>query len=217
MHLLVANQAYSSWSFRPWLLMRYFELDFDMTVVPLYQPDSKPRILQISPTGKVPCLTDGDAKIWESLAILDYLADTHPDLPIWPADRVARAFARSVAAEMHAGFSDLRAAYTCNFRRQYPAWKVRGEAAIADGARIQAIWTEGRARFGAGGPFLCGAFSAADAMYAPIVSRFETYRWPVDPVSRAYMDAVIALPAYQEWLAAGRAEPWVVDHYEYED
>jgi glutathione S-transferase len=217
MKLLIANKGYSSWSQRAWILLRHFGIPFEEIVQPMYVKGWKDEILKISPSGKVPCIVDGDITVWESLAIIEYIAETYPDLPIWPKDRVARAHARAVAAEMHAGFSELRNNYTSNYRRTY-AWKVRGDGkALADGDRIQAIWNEARSRFGKDGPFLYGAFTAADAMYAPVVGRFHTYSWPLDPVSAAYRDALRALPAYAEWEAAGKAEPWTIDHYEYAD
>jgi glutathione S-transferase len=214
MKLLIANKGYSSWSQRAWLVLRQFGLPFEEILEPLYQPDTRERVLAISPSGKVPCLVDGDITVWDSLAIIEYLAETFPDKAIWPTDRAARAFARAISAEMHSGFTSLRRDYTCNWRRHY-AWKVRGDgSALEDGQRILAIWAEARRRFGAGGPFLFGAFSAADAMFAPVVARFHTYSWPVDAASAAYMAAVRALPACAEWEAAGRAEPWTIAQYE---
>jgi len=217
MKLLIANKGYSSWSQRAWLVLRHFGIPFEETVQPLYVDGWKEAILKLSPTGKVPCLVDGDITVWESLAIIEYLAETFPDRGIWPADPAARAHARAASAEMHAGFQNLRRDYGSNWRRQY-AWKVRGDgSALADGQRIVALWTEARQRFGEGGPFLYGAFSAADAMYAPVVGRFTTYAWPVDAETEAYMEAVRRLPAYAEWVEAGRAEPWTIAQYEYDE
>ncbi|WP_237153016.1 glutathione S-transferase family protein [Oryzibacter oryziterrae] len=217
MQLVIGNKAYSSWSLRPWLLLKQFGIDFEEVLVPLYQADTAARLAPLSPSGKVPCLIDGDVTVWDSLAIAEYLAERFADLPIWPVDRKARAFARSICAEMHAGFGALRQHYTCNFRRTY-AWKERGgAAALADGARIIAIWQEARSRFGSDGPFLFGAFSAADAMYAPVVARFTTYSWPLPDVAAAYARTIRDLPAYQDWLAAGATEPWFIADYEYAD
>jgi glutathione S-transferase len=217
MKLVIGNKGYSSWSQRAWLLMKVLDLPFEEIQVPLYQPDSKARILAISPNGKVPCLVDGDVTVWESLAIIEYLAERYPNKAVWPSDRAARAYARAISAEMHAGFVALRSAYTCNWRRTY-AWKIRDDgAALKDGERIMAIWNEARRRFGAGGPFLFGAFSGADAMYAPIVARFHTYSWPVDAASAAYMEAIRSLPAYVAWEADGQAEPWTIAVNEYQD
>lgn len=216
MHLLIANKGYSSWSQRAWLILRHFGIPFEETVQPMYVDGWKENILKISPSGKVPCLIDGDITVWETLAIIEYLAESFPDKPIWPADKAARAHARAISAEMHAGFANLRRDYGSNWRRQY-AWKVRGDgSALADAERIFAIWKQARRTFGKGGPFLYGAFSAADAMYAPVVGRFTTYSWPVDAEIEAYLEAVRSLPAYAEWAEAGRAEPWTIAHYEFD-
>ncbi|WP_370678000.1 glutathione S-transferase family protein [Pleomorphomonas sp. PLEO] len=217
MKLLIANKGYSSWSQRAFLVLRHFGIPFEETVQPMFVDGWKEAILKLSPTGKVPCLVDGDITVWESLAIIEYLAEKFPDLGIWPADRAARAHARSASAEMHAGFQNLRRDYGSNWRRRY-AWKVRGDgSALEDAKRIFALWKEARQRFGQGGPFLYGAFSAADAMYAPVVGRFTTYSWLVDAETEAYMEAVRTLPAYAEWVEAGRAEPWTIAHYEYDE
>ena len=130
MKLLIANKGYSSWSQRAWLVLRQFGLPFEEVLEPLYQPDTRERVLAISPSGKVPCLVDGDITVWDSLAIIEYLAETFPDKAIWPTDRAARAFARAISAEMHSGFTSLRRDYTCNWRRHY-AWKVRGAGELA--------------------------------------------------------------------------------------
>ncbi|GGK22200.1 glutathione S-transferase family protein [Salinarimonas ramus] len=217
MKLVIGNKLYSSWSLRPWILMRHYGLAFEEALVPLDRPDTKARILAHSPAGKVPVLIDGEATVWESLAILDHLADRHPDLPIWPRDVAARAHARAIAAEMHAGFQRLRAALPMNLGKSY-AHVDRGEGVAADVARVVAIWRDARSRFGAGGPYLFGAdFGAADAMYAPVVTRLDTYSWPVDPDIRAYMDAVLALPAFVEWREAALEEEWVLAHDEVDE
>jgi glutathione S-transferase len=211
--LVIGNKLYSSWSMRPWLLLRHFGLPFDEVRIRLRQPDSRAQALQYAPTGLVPVLVQGDLVAWESLAILDTIADLHPEVPVWPDGPVARAAARSVAAEMHAGFADLRSNCPMNLGKRFPA-RDRGEKVAQDVARLCAMWTDARARFGQDGPFLFGEFCAADAMYAPVVSRFETYSIPVDAAMRAYMDAVQALPAYQEWTAAALEEPWVIEQSE---
>ncbi len=216
MKLLIANKGYSSWSQRAWLVLKHFGIPFEEVVQPLYVDGWKEAILKISPTGKVPCLVDGDITVWESLAIIEYLAEKFPDRGIWPTDPAARAHARSAAAEMHAGFPNLRRDYNSNWRRTY-AWKVRGDgSALEDAKRIFALWKEARQRFGQGGPFLYGKFSTADAMYAPVVGRFTTYSWIVDDEAEAYMQAIRTLPAYAEWVEAGRAEPWTIAQYEYD-
>ncbi len=161
--LVIANKCYSSWSLRPWLLMKQLGLAFDEVLIPLDQPDTKAEILKHSPAGKVPILIDGDVTVWESLAIMDHVGEAHEDAAVWPRDPPARAMARSIAAEMHAGFQALRSACPMNLGKRY-APRDRGEAVAQDVARVTAIWREARGRFGAGGPFLFGAFSAADAM-----------------------------------------------------
>lgn len=206
--LVIANKRYSSWSLRPWLVLSHFGIPFEEIVIPLDQPDTRARILEHSPTGKVPCLIDGDVRVWESIAVIEAIADWFPEHPVWPAGKAARAHARAISAEMHSGFVALRQACPMNLGRDDRTFKDRGEAAAADVARIEAMWRETRARFGAGGPFLFGAFSAADAMYAPVVTRLDRYGWPVAADTKAYMDAVLSLPAMVAWTEAGRAETW---------
>lgn len=207
LHLFIGNKAYSSWSLRPWLLLRHFGIPFDETVIPMYRPETRAAMLAVSPNGKVPALHDGDLVVSESIAILEYVAERHPEHAIWPSDRAARALARSIGAEMHAGFVRLRQACPTNFRRPRRAIPISPEVR-ADVDRIEAIWADARARFGQGGPFLFGAFSAADAMYAPVVNRLDTYAVPVRPETRAYMEAVTALPAWRDWMAGAAAETW---------
>jgi len=155
--LVIGNKNYSSWSLRPWIAMKVCGIGFEETVIPLYEPGSRERILAVSPTGKVPALIDGDIRVWESLAILDYLAEGWPDAGLWPKDHAARAHARSVAAEMHAGFAALRRLCPMNMRRPVRARELTTEAAT-DVARVNQLWTDCRTRFGAGGPFLFGRF-----------------------------------------------------------
>jgi glutathione S-transferase len=207
--LVVGNKLYSSWSMRPWILMRHFGIPFTEVFIRLRQPDTREKALKYSPTGLVPAFVQGPIHAWESIAIMETVADLHPELAIWPKDPVARSHARSMAAEMHAGFSDLRANCSMNLGKRFAA-KDRGAKVQADVDRIVAMWTDARARFGKGGPFLFGQFTAVDAMYAPVVSRLETYSFPVPQVVRAYMDAVLATPAYQEWTRAALEEPWVL-------
>ena len=207
LRLFIGNKAYSSWSLRPWLLMRQFAIPFDETVIPMYRPETRAAMLAVSPNGKVPALHDGDLVVSESIAIVEYLAERFPDRAVWPRDRAARALARAVSAEMHAGFVKLRQACPTNFRRPPRAVPISPEVR-ADVDRIEALWADARARFGQGGPFLFGAFSAADAMYAPVVNRLHAYAVPVGPETRAYMEAVMALPAWRDWIAGGAAEPW---------
>ena len=207
--LILGNKNYSSWSLRPWIAMRHAGIAFDEEVIPLYEPGSRERILRYSPAGKVPILLDGDMTIWESLAILEHLAEKFPNAQLWPADPTARAHARAVSAEMHAGFGALRRHCPMNMRRVGRKREMTAEVA-ADVRRIEQIWTDCRSRFGGGGRFLFGAFSAADAMYAPVVSRFVSYAIGVGAAAEAYMATVAELPAYLEWRKAGDAEPWVM-------
>jgi glutathione S-transferase len=207
--LILGNKNYSSWSLRPWIAMRQAGLTFEEEVIPLYEPGSRERVLKYSPTGKVPVLLDGEMTIWESLAILDHIAERFPHMKLWPADPKARAHARAVSAEMHAGFSSLRRHCPMNMRRVGKKRELPPEV-IADVRRIEDIWTGCRARFGEGGPFLFGSFGAADAMYAPVVSRFASYAIEVNASCQAYMAALMALPAWEEWRTAGVAESWVM-------
>ena len=209
LRLVIGNKNYSSWSLRPWLAMRVAGLAFDEQVVSLSDPNFKKVVTQFSPAGQVPALEDGDVCVWETLAILEYLNEKFPAAQLWPADRAARAQARALAAEMHAGFAALRRECPMNMKRPPKTHTLSAEAR-ANVARIDAMWTDCRARFRGQGPFLFGRFSAVDAMYAPVVSRFATYTIEVGPASLAYMEAVTALPAWQEWRAAALEEPWVL-------
>jgi glutathione S-transferase len=209
MKLIIGNKCYSSWSLRPWIVMKAFGIPFEEVLIQLRSGDTRDRIIAHSPSGKVPALVDGDVSVWETLAILEYLADKFPDRAIWPKDMKARAHARSVSAEMHAGFQGLRQACAMEVTKRFTP-KDRGPAVAADVARITKIFREARAKFGSGGPFLYGTFSAADGMYAPVCTRLRTYSIDIDPASQAYVDAVLAHPAYQQWLAEANAEPWVL-------
>jgi glutathione S-transferase len=209
LRLVLGNKNYSSWSLRPWFAMKTVGIPFEDTVISLDDPNFKTRVAELSPAGKVPVLLDGELRVWESLAILEYLADKFPDAGVWPADAAARAHARTVAAEMHAGFASLRRYCPMNIRRPVKARELTPEVQ-ADVRRLDAMWTGCRARFGKGGPFLFGAVGAADAMFAPVVSRFHTYGIDVSSSARSYMDAVMATPAWSEWTAAALQEPWVL-------
>jgi glutathione S-transferase len=211
--LVIANKAYSSWSLRPWILMTHFGIPFEETVIALRRPETRADILKFSPTGKIPALVDGDVAVWESLAIIEYLAESFPGLTIWPRPKPARALARSLAAEMHAGFSALRNQCPTQFLRPVRRSALTPEVE-ADVARIESAWRDARQRFGAGGPFLFGAFSAADAMFAPVVNRFHVYDIPVGPEARAYMAAMQALPAWKAWIAGAEGEPWRIAEYD---
>ncbi len=207
--LVIGNKNYSSWSFRPWIAMKVAGIAFEEEVISLDAKDFKTRVTRISGTGKVPALADGNVPVWESLAILEYLAEKFPDARLWPADPAARAQARAIAAEMHAGFVPLRRHLPMNMWRPVMRRDLTPEVQ-ANVRRIEAIWTDCRTRHGAGGPFLFGPFGAADAMYAPVVARFHTYAVEVNALARTYMDAVMDLPAWREWQTQALAETWVL-------
>ena len=212
--LVIGNKNYSSWSMRPWLALKANNITFDEIFIPLYTgDDDKRRILSFTHSGKVPALLDGDVTIWDSLAIIEYAAERFPEAHLWPADRASRAHARSISAEMHSGFSALRGECGMNLHRPVAA-KTLSADAHADIARVQQIWTKCRERYGKTGPYLFGTFTAADAMYAPVVHRFRTYAIEVTPDVRGYMDAMMALPAFQEWTKAGLAETQIIEKFE---
>jgi glutathione S-transferase len=207
--LVIGNKNYSSGSFRPWIAMKTARIAFEELVIPLYRDGSSERIRAYSPAGKVPILLDGNVRVWESIAILEYLSERHPDARLWPTDPAARAHARALAAEMHAGFAPLRRGCPMNMWRP-PEHKDVSPEIAANVRRIEQMWADCRTRFAAAGPFLFGTFGAADAMYAPVVSRFITYGIGVSPAARAYMDAVTSLPAWSEWADAALREEWVI-------
>ena len=209
--LVIGNKTYSSWSLRPWLLLTQAGIPFDEEVVPLDQPETRGRLLARSPSGRVPVLYDGDLVIWDSLAIAEYVAERHPDKQLWPADVAARAFCRSVSAEMHSGFGALREHMPMNLRRvNRPRADAIPAGVASDIARIKAIWRECRSRFGRGGDLLFGGFTIADSMYAPVVTRFASYGVPLDGEERRYADALEALTAMRTWREGAAAEEWVL-------
>lgn len=210
--LVIGNKLYSSWSMRPWLLLRHNAIAFEEVVVPLRRAETGETIRRHSPAGKVPVLIDDGFAVWDSLAICEYVGERWPEASVWPGARDARALARSISAEMHSGFMALRRGCPMDLGRRF-AERERGEEVARDVARIEAIWAEARHRFGEATdqPFLFGAFGAADAMYAPVVTRFETWGIRVGGSSRRYMDAVLALPAYREWRDAALAEEWTIE------
>jgi glutathione S-transferase len=213
--LVIGNKNYSSWSMRPWLAMRAAGIPFEEIFIPLYTDNKadKDRILGFSRAGKVPALIDGDVTVWDSLSIIEYLAERFPDAKLWPQDPAARAHARSISAEMHSGFLLLRNECGMNLHRPVGAVTLSADAQ-ANVARVQEIWTECRDRHGKSGPYLFGAFTAADAMYAPVVHRFRTYAIKVSPQAQAYMDTMMAQPAFAEWTRAGLAETLVIEKFE---
>jgi glutathione S-transferase len=216
MKLLIGNKNYSSWSMRPWVCLRAANIAFEEVFIPLYTGQAdKQRILDVSPAGKVPALIDGDVTVWDSLAIIEYVVEKFPDAQLWPDDRAARAHARSISAEMHSGFAALRSECGMNLHRPVKA-KALSADAQADIRRIQAMWTDCRTRYGRFGPYLFGMFTAADAMYAPVVHRFRTYAVEASPAVRDYMAAMQAHPAFSAWTEAGLAETIVIPRFEAE-
>ncbi|CDZ49898.1 glutathione S-transferase family protein [Neorhizobium galegae] len=205
--LYIGNKNYSSWSFRPWIALTAAGIPFEEVLIPFDFPAGNPKFKTISPTGKVPVLHQGDIRVWESLSIIEYAAELFPDKGIWPKAAADRAVARSVSTEMISGFGALRNACPMNMRRP------KASIALADGvmddvARIETIWRELRAK--SGGPFLFGEFSGADAMFAPVVSRFDVYDLTTDPETLAYVAAMKSHPAWLKWQDAALAETWIV-------
>lgn len=212
LHLIIGNKNYSSWSLRPWILMTHLGVKFRETIVQLDTPRFKDEIGRYGPSGRVPVLRHGELAIWDSMAICEYIAELTGRG--WPAERTARAVARSVCAEMHSGFADLRTEWPLNATARNRHTPMTAGLA-ADIGRIQAIWSDCRSRFGSqAGPWLFGEYSIADAMYAPVVLRFNTYGADVAATVRCYMDAVLEDPALQKWLLAAKEETWTVPGYE---
>ncbi len=203
--LVIGNKNYSSWSLRPWLLLRHFGVDFDEIRLPLDTPEFHARIREYSPTARVPALRDGELSLWDSLAICEYANERWLDGRGWPCDRAARALARAAAAEMHSGFADLRGQLPMNSRRKPDGYRWDA-AAQRDIDRVQALWGELRERFGAGGDFLCGDFGIVDAMFAPVAVRFDGYGVPAAGAAAEYLQALLAVPALREWREAAAAE-----------
>jgi glutathione S-transferase len=209
--LYIGNKNYSSWSFRPWIAMTAAGVPFEEVLVPFDMAAGNPRFREFSPTGQVPLLQHGSTRVWQSLAIIEYVAELYPEAALWPKERDKRAVARAVSMEMLAGFRALRGACPMNIRR--PKSKiVLADGVMADVSRIETIWRDLRAH--SGGPFLFGGFSAADAMFAPVVNRFETYDLVTTGDTLSYMAAIKAHPAWQAWEDAARAEPWIVEEDE---
>lgn len=212
-HIYIGYRTVSTWSLRGWLPMRKAGVPFDETLVRYRMPAEKAKLLKISPTGKVPYLVHrragGEVHVWDSLAIAEYLAELFPGRRLWPADAAARAFARSISAEMHSGFQPLREHLSMALLESHPGVGHDGPGVREDVARVQAIWGEARERWGKadGGPYLFGHFTIADAMYAPVVTRFRTYGVAVDPASRAYMDAMLSDPDFRAWEDQARRDP----------
>lgn len=213
--LYLGNRAYSSWSLRAWLAARKAGVPFREVVIPLEPPGQRTTaIAQHSPSGKVPALHDGDLVVWESLAIIEYLAELAPTAGLWPADRAKRAVARALSAEMAAGFLALRSSFPMNVRSRASAPHEPTGAARADLERVDALLRDCRARHGEGGPFLFGPFSAVDAMYAPVATRLWTYRLPVSEPTAAWRDAILRWPDMLTWVQKAADEPWSIEAYE---
>ena len=216
MKLIIGNKAYSSWSLRGWLAVRQSGLPFEEVVVPMYDADWSERRQgdEFAPSsGKVPILWDGDAVVWDSLAIVDYLADKTNRERFWPADDAARAMARSMAAEMHSSFPNLHREHPMNIRQVFPAQRP-SDAVMVELHRIMELWAQARARFGGGGDFLFGQFGAADIMFAPVVTRIVTYQLPIARFAAGYMQAVLEHRFMQDWIGAAQEEEWVIERYE---
>ena len=203
--LVIGNKNYSSWSLRPWVLLRQAGIAFDEVLLKFHSTEWDKHIARYSPTGQVPVLWVGAQPVWDTLAICEAVAELHPEKKLWPADRRARQVARSICAEMHAGFRALRGTMPMNIRSSHPGRGMTPEAA-RDIGRITAIWEQCREDYGGSGELLFGHFTAADAYYAPVASRFRTYAVKLPPVAQAYADAVLRLPAMQDWTAAAREE-----------
>lgn len=206
--IVIGNKNYSSWSMRPWLVLDHFGFDYEEELIPLNQEDTRARILHFSPPGRVPCLLDGSFPVWESLAIIEYLAEARPDAGIWPADPRDRARARSLSAEMASGFLPLRRACPMNLRKQFRFRPRGGAAARKDVERFENIVRDQVGR--SGGPFLFGTFGGTDAMYAPLCTRLQTYAWPVGEATRKYVDAVMGNASVKRWREAALKETWVI-------
>lgn len=211
--LIIGNMNYSSWSFRPWIAMRQVGLGFEEQIVPLFSGGYKEELLRHSPAGQVPIFIHDNTTVWGSVAILEFLADLHPDKELRPVDISVRAHARSIVGEMHSGFTALRAAMPMNMRRTPSAIDYDNDVA-ADIVRVDEIWSDCRTKYRELGPFLFGAFTIADAMYAPVVSRLQVYQVPVSDVSATYMETMIALDSWQEWAQLAAKEPWTIERVE---
>ncbi len=211
--LVIGNKKYSSWSLRPWLCLKMAGIPFKEVQIFIHKPDSYAKMRKYSPAGRVPCMVDGNTRLWDSLSIVEYLAETFPKKNLWPKDKNARAHARSICAEMHSSFLDLRKHMNMNCTGYFPG-KGRTPEVRQDVDRILEIWTDCRRRFGKNGPFLFGAFTNADSFFASVVFRFNTYGVKVDPVSKKYMETMLGLKPMKEWLAAARKEKEVIEAYE---
>ncbi|MFD2263892.1 glutathione S-transferase family protein [Lacibacterium aquatile] len=209
--LFIGNKNYSSWSLRPWLALKVAGIAFEEVLIPLREPTTKQDILRHTPSGKLPGLKIGDTAIWDSLAICEWVAEQAPDAGLWPTDPLTRAVARSLAAEMHSGFVALRQNMPMDVRERYAGQGLTTEVQ-ADINRITAAWRDARGRFGEAGPFLFGKFTIADAMFAPVAFRFQTYQPDLPDDAQAYVAAMVEHPAMKEWADAAKREPWFFEN-----
>ncbi len=209
MKLVIGNKRLSSWSLRPWLVMKHFGIPFEEILIPLDQPDTTAKILTYSPTAKVPVLIHGDLHIWDSFAIAEYLHEKYPEKKLWPVDSAKRAWARSISAEMHSGFSDLRQHLSHDLQKNFK--EFNWAPAKGDIERVKQIWTECLKK--SGGPYLFGEFSIADAMYAPVVNRFMSYAVPMDGTVKSYVDTIRGNAAHRLWIEAGLLETYTADKH----
>jgi len=209
--LVIGNKNYSSWSLRPWLVMKYFKIPFKEILVPLYEGDYRQKILKYSPAGKVPTLISGNVVVWDSLAICEFLSEAFPKKNLWPKEKQARAAARSICAEMHSGFIALRRNCPMDVRTVKPEFNVPTDTQ-KDADRVVSIWESCRRQFGKKGDFLFGNFTIADAFYAPVVWRFNTYGIKLSTDAKKYFDVMLQLPAMREWQTAAKKETWVIEH-----
>jgi len=212
--LVIGNKNYSSWSLRPWLALRHAGLEFDEIVIPLSENGSRAEIMKHSTSGRVPALRHGELTVWDSLSICEYAAELRPEAGLWPDDLPARAVARSVASEMHTSFAALRENMPMNIRSRFPN-EGRKPGVKEDIDRVAALWRQCRSRYGADGPFLFGRFTIADAMFAPVVTRFRTYEVALGEVEQAYADAIWGLDSMKAWAKAAADEPMVIDSAEF--
>lgn len=210
MLLVIGNKRYSSWSLRPWLLMKQFEIPFDEKLIPLDQPSTTAEILKVSASGRVPALVLGDLTIWDSLAIAEYLNEKYPEKKMWPEDPAQRAFARSISCEMHSGFQKMREHLSHDLQKELKSFDF--SPAADDIRRVKEIWTQCLKK--SGGPFLFGHFTIADAMYAPVVNRFLSYGVPIEKEIAGYVDAIRTLPAHADWIRSAKAEKLEMPRYQ---
>ncbi|MGQ0661978.1 MAG: glutathione S-transferase family protein [Pseudomonadota bacterium] len=211
--LYIGNKAYSSWSLRGWLACKLVGIAFEEVMIPLSRPETAAALAKLSPSGRVPVLRHGEIVLWETTAIAEYLAELRPQAGLWPAEAAARAHARAISAEMHAGFAELRKNMWMNVRRKFPG-KGRTSGALADIARVVEIWRTARRAYGRAGPYLFGRFTLADCMYAPVATRFVTWEPELPADASAYVEAIWTHPLIEEWRAGATAEPWAIEKYE---